>query len=642
MEQVEERFGEYILTDPLGSGGMGQVFKAYHIADKERVYPYALKRLKPGDADLTTAVLREAAIGRALRAECFVETYDVGQVDGTPYLLMEFIDGADLGRLIGRLRRRKRQMPMEVLLDLLEQMTRALELAHRWVPRGATRPSPVIHRDLKPQNILIGKDGRVKIADFGIARRLDIDADDTADRVGTLSYMSPEQIDPDSARPVGPAADVFALGAIAYELCALEPLFQGSEQYILQQISDPDPLVGPRLKSVSTDLHPELRRIIARCLRWDPKLRYDDAGELADDLGHLRERLGFRQGVLKTYMIGFADLRSTEAAVALTAGRKGEVVVALPLFRDRGPITGRHAEVIEFTAKRRLPHGERKALRNAARRRVIFEVVFYLVLLVGLWAGSSAVLSASVPVRFKIEAEPPALVSVSTACNGVYRSLQPTPLVWDHVGPMPVCALFERKGFRPLELEVTKEMAEKSAIEAKLVPEVCVEVSTDPRGLPVRVSHRWQPGSSGTQSEPLRVCGLDPGVPYLVSVKFKGETWDLDRFVGDPGDVVAVYRSFIPTVEPPKDPSVECQRRFESNRLEEALGYCQVAVAEAEDYLERLEAHLTQARIYMALDIPEEACRAYLFALDEAVRARDRRKESDLLYETRAAGCEVP
>ena len=126
MEQVEERFGDYVLVEPLGTGGMGQVFKAYHVADKERAYPYALKRLKAGDAELTTYILREAAIAKALRAECFVETFDVGAVDGQPYLLMEYVDGADLARLIGRLMRRKRRMPMEVILDLLEQICNAL------------------------------------------------------------------------------------------------------------------------------------------------------------------------------------------------------------------------------------------------------------------------------------------------------------------------------------------------------------------------------------------------------------------------------------------------------------------------------------------------------------------------------------
>lgn len=654
-QQVEERFGDYILVEPLGRGGMGEVFKAYHQEDVERSYPYALKRLYTGDPELVTQALREAAIARALRSDYFVEAYDVNTVNTQPYILLEFVDGADLGRIIGRLQRRKRKMPLEVLLDLLEQIGLGLAEAHHHTPRGSQSPKPVIHRDLKPQNLLIRRDGHVKIADFGIAFRLGIDLEDSHERPGTLSYMAPEQVDPDANRPISPATDIFALGAIAYELCAVEALFQGSDQYILQQITDPDPLVGPRLKSIGSDLHPELRRIIAKCLRWDPKKRYADGREFADEIGALRRRLGFQRSVLKAYMLGFQDLQGLDAQSVLTAGRKG-VAVALPMLRDRGPLTGRHAEVLEFSAKRRLPLKERRALRERSRKRRLREILGLIAMVLLLWFGSSSVLSASFANKLTFEAEEGVLVSISQTCNGVYHSLQPTPMDYHYYSrfrgsPLdvdfysdrfPICAHFMRKGYLPLEMEITKEMADEGTIKVEMEREVCVEISTDPPNLPARVSHRWQPGMTGPQADPLRVCGLYPQVPYLVQVKYRGEIWDVERFEADAGDVVAVYGNFIPSVEEPKDPSVECKRRYDANRLQEALGYCQVAVAEGDGYLERLEAHIIQARIYIALERFDEGCQSFLFALDEAVRARDRRKESDLLFESRAVGCEVP
>lgn len=643
MERDEERFGEYILVEPLGQGGMGRVYKAYHQADRDRVYPYAIKRITTNEPEVVGNLMREVAIGRTLRGPFFVETYDGGVIDNQPWLLMEYVDGIDIMRLISRLKRRGRKMPIEVIVEVLEKVAQGLSAAHHHVPRGRSDVQPVIHRDLKPSNVLLRRDGQVKIADFGVAKRVDVDADDSHERVGTVAYMSPEQISGAVDRPIGPASDVFSFGSIAFEVCAQTPLFHGSETYILQQLQDPDPLIPPRLREIGGDVHPELLRIMSKCLRFDPRMRYADGGELAEDLGALRTRLGFSEGVLAQYMAGFTDLGSGESEVgALTAGRAGGTAVALPLFRDRGPLTGRNKEVLEFSARRRLPAREREALREKARIRKRNTIIAWVVLVLAMMIGGSYALKAAVPTVLRFESDPGALLSISETCTSGWKTLQPTPLTVHWGGKIPFCIRLTRRGYLTKEVEVTKKLIQKGTVITALTREVCVEVATDPPSLPVKVDHRWQTERTGNQVKPLRLCGLDPGVPYLVQVRYRGEAWDVARFVGKAGDSVSVYRSFIPPVEEVKDPHLECRQRYEWNRLDEALGYCMVAVAESVDYVQKLEAHLTQARIFRAFKDPENMCRAFFYAMDEAVKARDRRRESDLLIETRASGCEVP
>jgi tetratricopeptide (TPR) repeat protein len=194
----------------------------------------------------------------------------VGETGGRPFLALEFAPG---GSLEARLRG-GRQSPREAAA-LLETLARAIHAAHR---------AGVVHRDLKPGNVLFAEDGTPKIADFGVAKRLN--ADDaqtcTGDILGTPSYMAPEQARGRSAA-AGPAADVYALGAILYELLTGRPPFEGETVWeTLEQVVRRDP---PPPRQLAPKVPRDLETVCLKCLHKDPTRRYGSADKLADDLG---------------------------------------------------------------------------------------------------------------------------------------------------------------------------------------------------------------------------------------------------------------------------------------------------------------------------------------------------------------------
>jgi serine/threonine protein kinase len=196
-----------------------------------------------------------------------VQIFEVGVLDGRPFFSMEFMDGGSLADRV----RGTPQVPAEAA-RWVEVLARAIHAAHG---RG------IIHRDLKPANILFGADGALKLTDFGLARRLNEVSRTTSSGVmGTPNYMPPEQAA--GAKDIGPAADVYSLGAILYDLLTGRPPFQAATAGdTLQQVLTEDPIPLRRLESkVSCDLE----TICLKCLQKKPADRYATAAELADDL----------------------------------------------------------------------------------------------------------------------------------------------------------------------------------------------------------------------------------------------------------------------------------------------------------------------------------------------------------------------
>ena len=259
----------YEVLGEVGRGGNGVVYRARHAGLKRLT---ALKLLRGGPA----ADPREAA---RLRAEAqalarighpnIIQIYEVGETAGRPYVALEFAPG---GSLEARLR--GAPQPARAAAALVETLARAVHAAHR---------AGVVHRDLKPANVLFAEDGTPKIADFGLAKRLD--ADDaqthTGDILGTPSYMAPEQARGRNAT-VGPAADVYALGAVLYELLTGRPPFQGETVWdTLEQVVGREP-TPPR--QLAPKAPRDLETICLKCLHKDPARRYPGADRLADDL----------------------------------------------------------------------------------------------------------------------------------------------------------------------------------------------------------------------------------------------------------------------------------------------------------------------------------------------------------------------
>jgi serine/threonine protein kinase len=259
----------YEILGELGRGGMGVVYKARQVPLKRLV---ALKMIlagtQAGDQDRARLRIEAEAVAR-LQHPNIVQIHEVGESEGHPFLCLELLEGGSLaGRLDGTPWVGRRAA------ELVETLARAVHAAHQ---RG------VVHRDLKPANVLLAADGTPKITDFGLARRMDAASGPTRSGavLGTPSYMAPEQAEGRN-RQVGPAADVYALGAILYELLTGRPPFRAATPLdtLLQVVSDRPVPPSRWYPQVS----PDLEGICLKCLEKKPQRRYGSAEALAEDL----------------------------------------------------------------------------------------------------------------------------------------------------------------------------------------------------------------------------------------------------------------------------------------------------------------------------------------------------------------------
>jgi serine/threonine-protein kinase len=259
----------YEVEAVLGRGGMGVVYRAW---DRRLNRPVALKMLLVGSharPEELERFLRGAEAEAGLRHPSIVQVYDVGDVDGRPYFTMEFIEGGTLAQKVAGARMSPAQAAA-VVVTLAE----AVQAAH---------DGGVVHRDLKPANVLLTADGTPKVTDFGLSRRL---ADATGltpsgAALGTPSYMAPEQAQGNS-QAIGPAADIYALGAILYELLTGRPPFRAEmTAETIRQVVEEEPAPPSRWNPKVTR---DLETICLKCLNKEPTRRYADAAALAEDL----------------------------------------------------------------------------------------------------------------------------------------------------------------------------------------------------------------------------------------------------------------------------------------------------------------------------------------------------------------------
>lgn len=247
LAQVGDVFSSrYQLLDVLGSGGFATVFRG---RDQTIGRDVVVKVLTPQDGRYAPTVrarfLREAQIFGELQSPYIVTMYDFGEsAEGLLFMVFEYVAGVELGELIAQAGGRRQGLPPDVVLNLLQQLLSALDESHR---KG------VLHRDIKPANILVYQYAddphRVKLLDYGVAKDLSGDAKSltsTGGVVGTLRYMSPEQL---AGETLGPASDIYSLGLVAYEMLVGTPAIAGESQreMILAQIDDNDITVPPHL-----------------------------------------------------------------------------------------------------------------------------------------------------------------------------------------------------------------------------------------------------------------------------------------------------------------------------------------------------------------------------------------------------------
>jgi eukaryotic-like serine/threonine-protein kinase len=257
----------YEVLNLLGEGGMGAVYKARDVELGRMVALKVIRRELAGNRAILDRFKQELILATQVTHKNVVRIYDLGEADGLKFITMEYVEGEDLRTLIHR----RTKLPPHEAVELIEQVCRALEAAH-----GVG----VIHRDLKPQNIMLDKGGRILVMDFGLARTLEGDGmTQTGALVGTMEYMSPEQA---LAQNLDQRSDIFSVGLILYELLtgatpfradsALASLIKRTQERVVP-VSDFDPSIpGP------------LSQIVTRCLERDVTLRYQSSAELLADL----------------------------------------------------------------------------------------------------------------------------------------------------------------------------------------------------------------------------------------------------------------------------------------------------------------------------------------------------------------------
>jgi serine/threonine protein kinase/Tfp pilus assembly protein PilF len=296
----------YEILSELGRGGMGVVYLARQVAlDRDVALKMVLAGELAGPAERVRFRTEAEAIAR-LQHPNVVQIFEVGEAGGRPFCSLEYCPGGSLDRKL-----QGTPLPPAEAARLVETLARAVQAAH---DRG------IIHRDLKPANVLLAADGTPKVSDFGLAKRLDAQTVHTASGaiLGTPPYMAPEQASGAKTHPIGPATDIYALGAVLYECLTGRPPFRAPTPLdTMFQVLNQDP-VAPR--QLQPNLSRDLETICLKCLEKDPKRRYPSALELAEDLNRFLQGEPIHARPIRTWEKGLRLVKRHPALAALAAG----------------------------------------------------------------------------------------------------------------------------------------------------------------------------------------------------------------------------------------------------------------------------------------------------------------------------------
>jgi serine/threonine-protein kinase len=272
----------YHLLEKLESGGMAEVFLGEATSVQGFKKRVAIKRVLPHLASHTNFIgmfLDEARLGARLTHANIVSVFDIGKSDNSFFIVMEFVDGTNLKKIMETLRLKEEVFPLKDVIYIAMETCRGLSYAHELVDDDG-HPVELVHRDVSPPNILISKRGEVKVTDFGLAKaRTQLERTDPGVVKGKFSYLSPEVA---TGQNIDQRADIFALGVCLWEMLAGRRLFLGDTDYeTVQAVSNAD---VPSLIGVHPEVDPQFESLILKSLAKDPDDRFPSAREFGDAL----------------------------------------------------------------------------------------------------------------------------------------------------------------------------------------------------------------------------------------------------------------------------------------------------------------------------------------------------------------------
>lgn len=550
-ETLPKRFGKYTLIKKLATGGMAELFLALHrsVAGFEKLI--VIKRILPSlsaDQNFITMFLAEARIAATLNHPNVVQIFDVGSVDDTYFIAMEFIHGEDLRTMVRAMRKQGLpEFPLEQALAIGLGMLAGLAYAHERKSFDG-EPLHLVHRDISPQNIIVTFTGDVKVVDFGIAKTGAGGEETKAGQLkGKVPYMSPEQC---RAEPLDARSDIFSAGIILYELTTNRRLFRSpSEFQTLRLIVEGD---YPRPSAVRSGYPAALEAIVMKALEKDRDTRYQSAREMMEDLESFvrEERMKVGATALSGFMARLFGDKIAAQQEALRAGRQLAEIIAQE-EEDRGSNPGRTGEFLMLSdadleemstpstmAASPLAKGEARRgadtrawmveKQKSGSRRVVIGSIAALLVVVAI--GGTLAYSRygrtdpSPPVR------PTGTIEVTSEPAGAAIKLNGELTAWRtpyRLTKLPLGATYDLRlvleGYEPFTQSIPLTAAKnREVVQAALRRQsaaslAVVKVATTPPGATLILD-----GTDTTLESPATITGVQPGVEHSLLVQLAG------------------------------------------------------------------------------------------------------------------------
>ncbi len=275
------RFGKYLLLEKLATGGMAQLYKGKMIGVEGFEKLVAIKQILPHlveEKEFISSFIDEAKLAAMLHHQNIVQIYDFGNMEGTYYIAMEYLQGRDLRMIVSKAKEKNKPLHLEQILFIMSNICSGLDYAHK-MRDFEGKPLNIIHRDISPQNIMITYEGEVKILDFGIAKAA---TQRTLTQMGMIkgkvAYMSPEQA---AGKVIDSRSDIFSAGILFYELITGRRMFTGETMQILANVRDAE---FEPVAAIINNLPPGIYKILNRVLAKEPDQRYQTCKEMLSDI----------------------------------------------------------------------------------------------------------------------------------------------------------------------------------------------------------------------------------------------------------------------------------------------------------------------------------------------------------------------